>query len=683
MMAGVTERVRIDEVVAVARHRWPSILHQFNIVVPANNKHGPCPVCGGKDRFRFDDREGRGTWFCNQCEPHAGDGLDLLAKAMKVSVSEAAHWLATLLPITAVVPVENMSVEPDIATAVKELLSHCQYQTSPYLLKKQLDDRVQVLGDTSRADSGYPSGTTVFTLVNVDGTLTGAQVIAPDGQKRFLKHSRLAGAFVVVRHDDRIQPETIIIAEGVATALAICRFATGSVFAALSATNMVNVATALKAKYPQANFILAGDNDADGQRKDNPGRHYAEKAAAAVGRNVALPPTSEKMDWDDYRRRVGDEAAGQAFRECCNPAREDAPSQTPKKTQTETETCLATRSRLKIRQGSAGYDRMQDFLIKGYLPHSAVTCIYGPSGSYKSFLAVSMACHVATGKPWAGQKVAQCAVLYIAGEGSIGVSRRIRAWEHRYHGGKPVQNLFRIDEAVYPASSSSLHQILKAMEDIEAHCGQRIGLIIIDTLARCFAGNDENTAKDMGAFIQGCDMIKTRNGATLLIVHHSGKDKDRGARGSSALRAALDAEYRISREDDAGTPSLTMYCTKMKDAEEPAPIRFELAKVAVTVDKDNETVSSLVLMDTGHYDESKTDRPQNVPRLTINHQAVRECISAITQEHDVCTRATLKERLCARGIDANKSLSHWLGKLERERLIVLDGEHVKLTETAG
>ncbi len=52
------------------------------------NRHQACPVCGGADRFRFDDKEGRGTWFCNQCG--AGDGLKLVEKVFGISASEAA-----------------------------------------------------------------------------------------------------------------------------------------------------------------------------------------------------------------------------------------------------------------------------------------------------------------------------------------------------------------------------------------------------------------------------------------------------------------------------------------------------------------------------------------------------------------------------------------------------------------
>lgn len=65
-----------DRTVNAARGKWRGILMQLGL--PENtlkNKHGPCPMCGGQDRFRFDDNEGRGTWFCNKCG--AGDGMKL------------------------------------------------------------------------------------------------------------------------------------------------------------------------------------------------------------------------------------------------------------------------------------------------------------------------------------------------------------------------------------------------------------------------------------------------------------------------------------------------------------------------------------------------------------------------------------------------------------------------------
>jgi putative DNA primase/helicase len=69
-------RLNADEIRERARGHWPSILSRLAIHVPSGPmKHGPCPACVGTDRFRFDDKDGRGTWFCNQCSPQAGKAL--------------------------------------------------------------------------------------------------------------------------------------------------------------------------------------------------------------------------------------------------------------------------------------------------------------------------------------------------------------------------------------------------------------------------------------------------------------------------------------------------------------------------------------------------------------------------------------------------------------------------------
>ena len=80
-----------------ARGRWQSILKYYGITVHADNRHQPCPTCGGTDRFRFDDRDGRGTWFCSQCEPHAGDGFALLRKVKGWSFPQTLEEVAAFL----------------------------------------------------------------------------------------------------------------------------------------------------------------------------------------------------------------------------------------------------------------------------------------------------------------------------------------------------------------------------------------------------------------------------------------------------------------------------------------------------------------------------------------------------------------------------------------------------------
>lgn len=70
--------------------RWPAILAAIGIPAKAlRDKHGPCPMCGGRDRFRFDNKGGRGTWFCNSCG--AGDGIELVKQFLRVEFKEAAR----------------------------------------------------------------------------------------------------------------------------------------------------------------------------------------------------------------------------------------------------------------------------------------------------------------------------------------------------------------------------------------------------------------------------------------------------------------------------------------------------------------------------------------------------------------------------------------------------------------
>lgn len=82
----MTERPDIND---QARNKWRSILNMLGIDQSyLRNVHGPCPLCDGTDRFRFDDKEGRGSWICNQCG--AGNGMDLAMKFTRMSFAECA-----------------------------------------------------------------------------------------------------------------------------------------------------------------------------------------------------------------------------------------------------------------------------------------------------------------------------------------------------------------------------------------------------------------------------------------------------------------------------------------------------------------------------------------------------------------------------------------------------------------
>ncbi|GBO47953.1 DNA primase TraC [Pectobacterium versatile] len=310
----------IRKVSAAAGGRWPDVLSQLGIEVPRHpTTLTPCPACGGTDRFQFDNLEGRGTWHCRHCEPEAGDGLALVMNVRQCAAMDAAQLVAEVLGIDARTweqptrqsepPAENNGRSPSVdekaqrfTPRLAKLTTQAQPGESAYLAGKGL------------TGFSYPllsDGTLLLTLQNANGTTTAAQTIKPDGSKRLVTDSAKRGAYHAVNALE--QPDTVIIAEGLATALSVHLMRPEALtIAAIDAGNMVPVAKAMRTQYAHAQIILAADNDIVAG-KPNAGKDWAEKAAHEVNGWVTLPPTSEKADWDDYRQQFGLDAATQAF----------------------------------------------------------------------------------------------------------------------------------------------------------------------------------------------------------------------------------------------------------------------------------------------------------------------------------------------------------------------------------
>lgn len=327
------------------------------------------------------------------------------------------------------------------------------------------------------------------------------------------------------------------------------------------------------------------------------------------------------------------------------------------------------KTRLPLSRGSEGYDVQQDYVIKHILPSQSLCSIYGPSGSYKSFLAVSWACHIAAGVSWSDRNVTQGAVLYIVGEGGVGVPRRIKAWELVHK--QSADNLFLVNRPVFPVRRPEVNEVLMAAREVEAECGLPVRLVVIDTLARCFGGNDENDARDMGAFIEGCDTIKQATGATVLVVHHSGKDEAKGARGSSSFRAALDAEFNVKREGEG--KALILSCTKMKDAEELERKAYDLRTAELFTDNDGDKVHSLVVRDEARETREVEPELAGVSKLSGNHMALWQAIRSRTAQGESCTRSVIRDDLKATGMET-RHFARWVQKLVDDGLIIQSGE---------
>lgn len=292
----------------------------------------------------------------------------------------------------------------------------------------------------------------------------------------------------------------------------------------------------------------------------------------------------------------------------------------------------------KLRKGSEGWSIKIPYVIQDILPAKSLCCVYGPPGSYKSFLAFSWACHITTGLEWDSKETKEGAVLYVAAEGGSGIALRIKAWEQYYS--NTATNLYRIDEPVQ--LSNHYH-----MENLKRHCDKitrenDLKLIIIDTVSRCFNGKDENSTKDMGEFISYCDILRNRYNATVLLIHHSGKDSGRGTRGSSALPGASDVEIRVSKSS-TNPPQLSIEFTKFKDAEAPQTSAYTLIPVEIFNNTKVIGTSLTVL------DEGKNSHPIS-NQLGPNQQKVLEATEELTCNNEPCTYKVLRPLVVKKGV---------------------------------
>ena len=208
------------------------------------------------------------------------------------------------------------------------------------------------------------------------------------------------------------------------------------------------------------------------------------------------------------------------------------------------------------------------FLVDRVLPEMASCELHGPPGGGKTFLALDIALSIASGINFFGHPVKQGHVVYVLGEGQSGLGVRIRAWKSaRSFYGAPKFSL--VPEAVQLLAPHDVNLFVEALGPLP----ESPRLIVLDTLARCFLGGEENSARDMGMAVATIDMLRRRTKATILLVHHTRKEGDT-ERGSVALRGGMDTMLSLRGDDGR----MKLVCEKQKDAREFPDIDLQLVK---------------------------------------------------------------------------------------------------------
>lgn len=267
--------------------------------------------------------------------------------------------------------------------------------------------------------------------------------------------------------------------------------------------------------------------------------------------------------------------------------------------------------------------------VKGVLPESGLAAIYGPSGCGKTFLTLDLAGAVSDACDWFGRRVHPCCVCYLALEGEHGISNRVQAFRAR----NGADRLSRVRFIAAPFSLLDVRDVPDLAASISA-AGATGGIVIIDTLNRAAPGADENSGQDMGVLIAAATELQRLLGGLVMLVHHTGKEQGRGARGHSSLMAALDAAIEVTRDGDRREWKIA----KAKDGEDGQSHPFRLEPIEIGTDEDGDAVTSCIVVA-----DNQPAAPR-APRLTgATRIAWHAFLSTVEEAGEIPDRATLEQ----------------------------------------
>lgn len=257
------------------------------------------------------------------------------------------------------------------------------------------------------------------------------------------------------------------------------------------------------------------------------------------------------------------------------------------------------------------------WIIKTILPKAELAVIYGEPGCGKSFMALDMAMSIALGKDWCGKRTKPQSVLYVCAEGAGGFKKRLLAYAlHHKVDLNALTNFTVIAAAPNFLLKADAQAILK-------YAQIPVGVIIIDTFSRTMPGGNENSGEHMGFAISQCKILHHATGALVLLVHHSGKDAERGLRGWSGLKGAVDTEIEVTRVGDGRKGRIS----KQKDGEEGLEWGFQLDTVMLGYDEDDDEITTCVYVPTNNV--PLEEKPHKVKEHGHHEKRIMNAFKAI------------------------------------------------------
>lgn len=217
--------------------------------------------------------------------------------------------------------------------------------------------------------------------------------------------------------------------------------------------------------------------------------------------------------------------------------------------------------------------------LNNIYPAKGLCSLYGPSGSGKSFIGLDQAAAISEGVKWFGIHTTRTSVIYVALEGEAGYKNRVAAWE--------LEN-----KRPLPENLKMVMQPFKVIDPCDvrdlAYVVPTGSVVFIDTLNRTAPTADENSSSDMGEILEGAKRLQTQIDGLVVLIHHTGKDASKGARGHSSFYAALDGAVEVERTATQRFWSIA----KAKDGQDGRKVAFELKRHVLGFDAYGEEISS-------------------------------------------------------------------------------------------
>jgi len=287
--------IDVKDIEAAARGKWAGIFSKLGIDV-GTGKHGPCPICSpgdaNSDRFRFDDADGSGSWYCNQCTPNAGNGISLVKKCLNLSFPDTLKKIADI--VGDVTMPDTIKKSYDARGSLIKLWNDSQELTgsdpvSGYLQSRKLflhPDNVMYCEKCYNSDTKQKMPAMVAKFQNQEGKpitihrtyLDGIKKADLKAPKKIMKPTEKmnGGAVRLFKPGGELFSEgTLGIAEGIETAIAAAQLTQVATWAALTSGLLIDWEPPPGIR----KIIIFGDND---------GNFTGQKAAYTLANRLSL-----------------------------------------------------------------------------------------------------------------------------------------------------------------------------------------------------------------------------------------------------------------------------------------------------------------------------------------------------------------------------------------------------------